>query len=95
MMVWTVILENEDKIPVRTLSAELYIGSPADFSHFKLLKYLDPYGDTIFNRLQMDDFIQDVQKLMEIQEYALLGEVRILADLCKSEPHTYLCFYGD
>lgn len=94
-MAWTIILEDENKEPVSALSDELDISFNGDMSNFKLLRYLDAYGDTIFNRLQMDDLINDLQSLKMIEANPLLDEIKILAERCKNEEHTYLAFYGD
>lgn len=94
-MAWTIILEDENKEPVQSLNDEFDIGSGSDLSSFKLLCYLDAYGDTIFNRLQMDDLIKDLQSLKQIEANPLLNEIQILAERCKKEEHTYLAFYGD
>ena len=89
------MLENEDKIVLSAISNDLHIDLGNDLSQFKLLKYLDPYGDAIFNNLQMDDLIQDIQQLVKIENDLLTEEVLLLAKRCKAEPHTYLSFYGD
>jgi hypothetical protein len=94
-MAWTIILEDENKESVSTLSDEFDIGVNSDMSNFKLLCYLDAYGDTIFNHLQMDDLIKDLQSLKLKKTYPLLDELKILAERCKNEEHTYLAFYGD
>ena len=89
------MLENEEKSALSIISGDLSIYLGNDLNRFKLLKYLDPYGDTIFNQLQMDDLIQDIQYLVKTEQNSLLNEVLLLAERCKSEPHTYLSFYGD
>jgi hypothetical protein len=94
-MAWTIILEDEHKKPVSTLSDEFDIGFNGDMNNFKLLCYLDAYGDTFFNRLQMEDLIKDLQSLKLVESNPLLDEIKILAERCKNEEHTYLAFYGD
>lgn len=94
-MAWTIILEDENKEPLLSLNDEFDIGSSIDLSSFKLLCYLDAYGDTIFNRLQMDDLIKDLQSLKQTEANPLLNEIQMLAERCKKEEHTYLAFYGD
>lgn len=94
-MAWTIFLEDENKEPVQSLNDEFDIGSDCDLSSFKLLCFLDAYGDTIFNRLQMDDLINDLQRLKQIEANPLLSEIQILAERCKKEEHRYLAFYGD
>ena len=94
-MAWTIILENENKEPILSLNDEFDIDSDTDLSNFKLLCYLDAYGDTIFNRLQMDDLIKDLQCLKLTKINPFLDEIQIIAEHCKKEEHTYLAFYGD
>ena len=94
-MAWTVVLESEDKIVVRTVSSEFVLHPTKELSQFSLLKYLDPYGDAVFNRLQMNDLIRDIHELGKTQKDKLLEEILALAENCKEEPHTYLWFYGD
>jgi hypothetical protein len=63
------------------------------------LQYIDPYGDTVFNRGQMEPFIREWDSLhasaKSSEVRTLFHEVRVLAEKCASEPHLYLKFYGD
>lgn len=56
-MAWTIILEGKNKEPVSSLNDEFDIGLNSDLNDFKFLCNVDAYGDTIFNRLQMDNLI--------------------------------------
>jgi hypothetical protein len=66
---------------------------------FELLRFIDPYGDTTFNRLQMSTFRTDWAKLhAEMANRSLdefWTEVDRLAELCSREVHTYIRFIGD
>jgi hypothetical protein len=66
---------------------------------YPLIKYIDMYGDTIFNRLQMTDFLAGWRQLRALasnpEEAALLDEVERLATTCQEIPGHYLKFYGD
>jgi len=97
-MAWTVILENEDRNQIESLDI-MYIPQrligPSNEEAFKLVKYLDPYGDTIFNHIQMDDLILDFKKLQNECHDENIEKLVQLAIKCKSEPHTYMVFYGD
>lgn len=66
-----------------------------DVSRFKLIKYLDLYGDTIFNNLQMDDLIFDLLELEKTNNLINMDSIISLAKRCKNEVHTYLWFRGD
>ena len=92
-MAWTVILENENKETIKRIGSEIIITRPLHL--FKLLRYLDPYGDTIFNNKQMEDLIGDLQILQQDHYTPLLDEVIEICLTCKTSAHTYVAFYGD
>lgn len=92
-MGWTVILEDENNQVLSKLSEELIIEN-SDFTGFVLLKYLDPYGDTIFNRLQIDDLIHDLEILSNTSNLNF-DELIALTKKCIEMQHTYVVFYGD
>jgi hypothetical protein len=63
------------------------------------LRFIDPYGDTIFNRAQMAVLREE---LLTVSEESLDADARehwkMIVELTKkaeSEVHTYLKFYGD
>jgi hypothetical protein len=64
-----------------------------------MLGAVDWFGDTIFNRLQMDQFLSEWEMLKRrastADEASLISEVEGLAMRCKNEPHLYLVFIGD
>jgi hypothetical protein len=64
-----------------------------------LLSGIDLYGDTIFNRIQMDDFLSEWAKLkmkeMSSVQALHLDRVECLALKCKEGVHLYLKFVGD
>jgi hypothetical protein len=66
---------------------------------FQCLRFIDPYGDTVFNRMQMDQFLfewdQVSRRATTAEEKELLERVKRLAEKCQSKPHLYLKFYGD
>lgn len=65
-----------------------------------LLRYVDPYGDTVLNSLQIVDFLVDwhrwAEPLVEAPDdrtaWNVVGE---LARRCANEAHLYLRFVGD
>lgn len=72
---------------------------PTGDASYKLLCHIDPYGDTVFNRLQMVVFLTEWERLIGIaqtseQRKAWTG-VRDLARRCNEEVHLYLRFIGD
>jgi hypothetical protein len=95
-MGWRVSLEDENGLEVSILDDELRIGySQFNSEDFTLLKYIDPYGNTIFNRFQIDDLVLDLIKLKETYHYPILDKIIDLAAKCKSKIHTYIVFMGD
>ena len=97
-MGWTVMLEDEGRKEISSLNNEFIFSLDlykTKSGAFKLIKYLDPYGDTTFNYLQMDDLIWDLEKLSQLSKNNIIQDVTDLAIKCKAESHTYLSFYGD
>jgi hypothetical protein len=66
---------------------------------FCLLRYIDRYSDTVFNRLQMPDFIEEWRRLhrraVTDEDREVLLRVEELARICETRPHHYLKFFGD
>jgi hypothetical protein len=65
----------------------------------RCLRYIDWYGDTVFNRRQAGDLLEELQLLPEKahgeEEKELLNQIIELARRCAREPHLYLKFSGD
>ncbi len=64
-----------------------------------LIRCIDPYGDTVFNCLQMPKFLVE-WSLVEAyattpEEKTLVHGVRRLAERCAKGHHEYLKFVGD
>ena len=94
----TIILEDEDGVQVHALNCELYVSSEDLYDNdFKLLKYVDLFGDTTFNSLQLDDLLDDLHRMKSLfpNQSILIQEIMDLAGAAKSKTHTYLKFYGD
>ncbi len=72
---------------------------PHDDDSYQCLRFIDWYGDTVFNRLQMTPFLAEWERLYSAaqseEEKELLRSIETLARRCQSEPHLYLKFYGD
>jgi len=66
---------------------------------FELLDYVDPYGETVFNQVQIRTVLDELRRLrpyarspIDERTYnRLIG----LAEMVKREVHTYLVFIGD
>lgn len=64
-------------------------------SDYKLLCYIDPSGDVVFNHLQIDDLLKDLYKLESEMPDIDITTVIALAIKCKQGVHLYLSFCGD
>ena len=64
-----------------------------------ILASIDFYGDTVFNRMQMDRFLgewADVSaKVQTPDEQKLVSAIETLARRCRDEVHLYVKFIGD
>jgi len=71
----------------------------SDDSSFTCLRYVDWYGDTVFNRLQMEVVQMEWDRLetrvQTPEAKVLYDRVRDLAQRAQEEEHLYLKFYGD
>ena len=79
------------------LAPELPLPPSAEL--FTLLRYVDPYGDTVFNQPQMVDLLSDIEvaarsELTAIQRRGL-DRLRVMAKRCKGSAHLYIWFIGD
>ena len=70
-----------------------------DDTSYNCLRFIDPYGDTVFNRLQSAVALQEWDRLKfafaQANAESLWGEVRELLARCSREPHTYVRFIGE
>jgi len=72
--------------------------SPNDET-FSCLRFIDPYGDSVFNQFQIVTLIAELDRISieatTNEERQLLERIRKLAERSRSEPHLYVKFYGD
>jgi hypothetical protein len=75
---------------------------PGSASDYTLLRYIDPYGHTVFNRMQMPDFLADLQSLRSSSESSeqteIIDRIQQLAERSRDDPHYagyLLRFSGD
>jgi hypothetical protein len=69
-----------------------------DVHRYCLIGFIDPYGDTVFNRMQMPQLISE-PAFADGADRGLSGEghalkIPALAERCRDEVHTYLRFLG-
>ena len=66
---------------------------------YSCVRFIDPYGDTIFNPLQAAVMIEEWDRLKhsfsEENADTLWADIRELIVRCSEEPHIYLKFVGD
>ena len=92
----SVRLQDERGKPVIPQDAGIELTIIPDNNDLKLLQYINPYGDTYFNTLQMEDFLSDWDKLKPSADQQKSWEiVREMAIRCRKENHPYLRFIGD
>ena len=70
-----------------------------DEETFHCLRFVDWYGDTVFNRMQAERVLVELSLLQRratsAAERQLLERIERLARRCRDEVHLYLKFYGD
>jgi|SRR5690606_18031799 len=98
-----IVLEGEDAAPIQQVDDPkglLYkVLPPYEDTTFFSLRFIDPYGDTIFNRLQMEPLLEEWQRVqadvVDPDAQRLMREVERLARRCQDEVHLYLRFQGE
>ena len=65
----------------------------------KLFKYIDPYGNAIFNHLQISDLVEDFDFLYDVvekdYEKAMIKNIIQLLEKVRGANHKYIRFQGD
>jgi len=65
----------------------------------RMLKYLTPWGDTVFNQAQAGDLAADIQDLKQANPgsplFEMLFKIEPLVARLSDEVHVYLWFVGD
>jgi hypothetical protein len=87
----------EEAVPVRaTLNRVL---PTVEDASFPMLRFIDPFGDTIFSSHQMLGFLPEWDRLRKAvsdpEDLQYLDRVRRMAEECKKNPDTVLRFIGD
>ena len=63
------------------------------------LRYVDLYGDTTFNRMQMDQLKKEFElikrKTRDKEIKLFIEKIMVLIGKCKRNVHTYIKFLGD
>ena len=69
-----------------------------DSSEFPLAGGIDPYGDTVFNRVQAPQLMREWDVLISIiadADRKIMDEVARLIEECRDGVHLYIRFVGD
>ncbi|WP_043733590.1 hypothetical protein [Kutzneria sp. 744] len=66
-----------------------------DRTAFPLIGALIPYGDAVFNELQVPELLRELDRLPADRGGAWMDEARDLCDLVLRGTHHYLVFVGD
>jgi hypothetical protein len=81
------------------LPDEMVIWLLGDASSSGLARYIDEYGDTYFNGLQVRDFLIEIETMHPRSSSAVVSysssELSQLARLAIERPHRFLMFEGD
>ena len=73
--------------------------SSAKLSSTRLLRYIVPWGDAVFNQAQAGDLLMDLRDVISENAQKPLGEhllhLEPLVEKLSADPHVYLWFVGD
>jgi hypothetical protein len=102
-MGWIISLEGERGDHIEKLGDPhrmfLHLLKKVDKTATSCLRFIDPYGNTIFNRLQMSQLITELEILNKAAENPeqnnFIKELKDLAQRCAEEPHLYLKIIGE
>ncbi|MGB0719274.1 MAG: hypothetical protein ACPGRX_02310 [Bdellovibrionales bacterium] len=103
-MPWSIVIEDSEgkeelaldmAFKFETLLDALEDRNDKFLDQFRLLRYLDPYGSTKFNTIQMDDLMADLKLLQTHEEEPQIEKIIELCRKYQVEPHTFMTFVGD
>lgn len=100
-MAMSIILQDERNNTLARVedAANVFVHLLADVDDCSLmLRFIDPYGDTVFNSRQAGVVESELSRLAQDasgKELGIVDKVRELAVRCATEPHLYLRFEGD
>lgn len=101
-MAFTVTLEDELGMELATTSENGQFEKLLEQINDKnmvCLKFIDPYGIAVFNRLQMQYLISELSlsltKAVDKETTGFISKTVEMAKRCKAEENTYIYFYGD
>jgi len=98
----TIVLEEESGKHIETVedvsNAVLHAIAENNGAAMPFARTIDPYGDTVFNRLQAPLLRRELEMLLPnttSETARLLAQVLTLLQRCEHEVHLYVKWYGD
>jgi len=77
----------------------IHLADKAQIENSCCLRFVDPYGNTIFNRIQLIQFVKEINALLHVAENPeqkeVLFHIKSLAERGQQEPHLYIKIIGD
>ena len=94
------VVENEIGVPATgPVGFPAGLIPPIDDLRYSCLRFVDPYGDTVFNTVQSSFLLEDLgllkSELGPPADHELIGRMEALVEVSRSEPHQYVRFIGD
>jgi hypothetical protein len=98
-----IVLQTESGAKIDSVAdPKNYLGkllSQIDDENHPLLGGIDPYGDTVFNGIQIRRFLLEWEAVssnaVTTEERELVSKIEELALRCRDEVHLYIRFVGD
>jgi hypothetical protein len=98
-----IVLQTESGAKIDSVAApKNYLGKllpPIHDESHPLLGGIDPYGDTVFNGIQIRRFLLEWKAVssnaVTTEERELVSQIEELALRCRDEVHLYIRFVGD
>ena len=97
-----IVLQTESGAKIDSVADPNYLGKllpPIHDERHSLLGGIDPYGDTVFNGIQIRRFLLEWEAVssnaVTTEERELVSKIEGLALRCRDEVHLYIRFVGD
>ena len=94
----SVVVKLEDDLGERSDWVVLHAVIPTGADGFPLLSGIDPFGKTVFNHLQMREFLREWEKakdrVRDESQMEAWEKVKHMAESCRQDRDLYLRFIG-
>jgi hypothetical protein len=96
----SLVVKLEDDLGERAEWVMLHGVIPStDHADFLLLKGIDPFGETVFNHLQMETFLREWDRAKDHardeSQLEAWEKVKTMAETCREDRDLYLRFVGN